>query len=134
MLALKKLAKSQVEQLTEIEYDMSFLKEIFDTVYFLKGRVTGLSGKVNKIDAMGTCRDGLSIKELIFRIDSLEERDTRLNSLEREGSTESSIAHMEGRVEELDITQRTMLKHFSKLTTIEAIKGEMAEMNTRSQA
>ena len=68
---------------------------------------------VHGIDASDPPGDGLPIKELKFGVDSLEERVTRSNSSERGGSSESSITHMEGRAEEIDITQKTMLKLFS---------------------
>ena len=45
---------------------------------------------------MNTCLDGLAIKELIFRVDSLKKRATQPSSLEREGSSESSVTYMEG--------------------------------------
>lgn len=74
MLTRKSAPKSQVDRLTLIEEDMLFLKEIHDTVSFLEGRVTKLNKKVEGIDTIGACLDGLSIKELMYRVDSLEER------------------------------------------------------------
>ena len=73
MLTRKSAPKSQVDRLTLIEEDM-FLKEIHDTVSFLEGQVTKLNKKVEGIDTIGACLDGLSIKELMYRVDSLEER------------------------------------------------------------
>lgn len=52
------------------------------------------------------------------------------------GSPNSSVAHIEDHVEEVDDLQKTMLKLFNKLaedfvTTIDTIKGEMIEINTQ---
>ena len=71
---------------------------------------------VDGIDEIDTPLDGLPIKDLTFYIDSFEERATQSNSLKRRGSPENSNTHKEGRVEELDIKQKIMLKLFSDLT------------------
>ena len=71
---------------------------------------------VDGIDAIDTPLDGLPIKDLTFYIDSFEERATQSNSLKRRGSYENSNTHKEGRVEELDIKQKIMLKLFSDPT------------------
>ena len=55
------------------------------------------------------------MKDLTFDIDSFEERATQSNSSKRRGSPENSNTHREGRVEELDIKQKIMLKLFSNL-------------------
>ena len=115
---------------------MLFLKEVPDTIRFLEARVTELNGKVVEIDAMGNRLDGLPIKELMFRVASLEERVAPTSSSRPASSPDSSIAHKEGRGEEFDELQNTMLKLFNGLadesrTTIDAIQEKMAEMNTR---
>lgn len=74
---------------------MLFLKEAPNTVCFLEERTMELNEKFGGIDVVSTCLVGLPIKELIFKVDSLEERATQSNSLERGGSSESSVAHME---------------------------------------
>lgn len=65
---------------------MLFLKEVFD-IGILEERVVELNENVTGIDAMSTRLDGLSIKELIFRIDSLKERAAQPNRLESRGSS-----------------------------------------------
>ena len=71
---------------------------------------------VDGIDAIDTPLDGLPIKDLTFYIDSFEERATQSNCLKRRGSYDNSNTHRDGRVEELDIKQKIMLKLFSDLT------------------
>ena len=115
---------------------MLFLKEVPDTVRFLEAQVTELNGKVVEIDAMGNRLDGLPIKELMFRVASLEERVSPTSSTRPASSPDSSVAHKEGRGEEFDELQNTMIKLFNGLadefrTTIDAIQEKMAEMNTR---
>ena len=68
------------------------------------------------IDAINAPLDGLPIKDLTFDSDSFEERATQSNSSKRRGSPENSNTHREGRVEEIDIKQKIMLKLFSDLT------------------
>lgn len=58
-----------------------------------------------------------------------------MSSLECVGNLESSVAHMEGHVEEQNGSQKTMMNLFNKMvdefiTTIDAIRGEMTEMYT----
>ena len=85
---------------------------------------------------MGNCLDGLSIKELMFWVYLLEERVSPTSSLGFAGSPDSSITHhKEGRGEEFNQLENTMMKLFNELadefkTTIDGIKGDMAEMNT----
>ena len=71
---------------------------------------------VDGIDAIDAPLDGLPIKDLTFDIDSFEERATQSNSSKRRGSLENSNTHRVGRVKELDIKQKIMLKLFSDLT------------------
>ena len=72
----------------------------------------------------------------MFRVDSLEERVTSTSSSRPAGSPDSSVAHKEGRGEEFNELQNTMMKLFNGLadkfrTTIDVIQEKMAEMNTR---
>ena len=53
MSTTKLTPKSQADRLTLVEEEMLFLKEVPDTVRFLKARVKKLSGKVVEIDAHG---------------------------------------------------------------------------------
>ena len=55
---------------------MMFLKEMPDTVHFIENRLVKLDRKIGSIDAINARLDGLSIKKLIFRVDSLEGRVT----------------------------------------------------------
>ena len=65
---------------------------------------------------MGNCLDGFSIKELMFRVASLEERVAPMSSSRSAGSPDSSVAHTEGRGKEFDELQNTIIKLFNGLT------------------
>ena len=115
---------------------MLFFKEVPDTVCFLEARLMELNEKVEEIDTMSNRLDGLLIKELMFRVDSLKERVTPTSSSRPVGSSDSFVAHKEGCGEEFDELKNTMMKLFNGLadefrTTIDAIQGKMAKMNTR---
>ena len=113
-----------------------FLKEVPDTIHFLEARVTELNGKVVEIDAMGNCLDGLPIAELMFRVTSLEERVAPTSSPKPSGGLDSSVVHKEGRGEEFDVLQNTMMSLFNGLadefrTTIDDMQEKMSAMSTR---
>ena len=136
MSTSKSTPKAQADRLTLIKEEMLFLKEVPDTIRFLEARVKELSGKVVEIDAMGNRLDGLSIAELMFRVTSLEEKVTPTSSPRPSGSLDSSVAHKEGRGEEFDVLQNTMMSLFNGLadefrTTINDIQERMATMSTR---
>ena len=95
MSTTKSTLKLQADRLTLIE-EMLFLKEVSDTVRFLETEVMELNGKVVEIDVMGNRLDGLPIKELMFRVASLEERVAPTSSSRPAGSPDSSVAHKEG--------------------------------------
>ena len=85
---------------------------------------------------MGNRMDGLPIKELMFQMDSLEERVAPTSNSRPAGSPNSSIAYKEGHSEEFDELQNTMMKLFNGLAdefkiTIDAVQEKMVEMNTR---
>ena len=98
--------------------------------------MTELNGKVREIDTVGNRLDGLPIKELMFLLDSLEERVAPTSSSRPAGNPDSSVAHKEGCGENFDKLKNPMMKLFNGLadkfrTTIDAIQEKMAEMNTR---
>ena len=136
MSATKSTPKAQADWLTLIEEEMLFLKEVPDTLRFLEAWVTELSGKVIEIDAMGNCLDGLLNPEMMFRVTLLEERVAPTSSPKPSRSLDSSVAHKEGRGEEFDVLQNTMMSLFNGLayefrTTIDDIQERMASMSTR---
>ena len=134
MSTKKSTPKSQADQLILIEEEMLFLKEVPNTARFLERRVTKLNEKFERIN--GQSRGWVPIKKLMFRVDMLEERVTQKSSSRPVGSLDNSVAHKEGRGKELDKLQKTMMMLFNELanefrTTVDYIKGEMADMNTR---
>ena len=70
---------------------------------------------IDGIEAIDAHLDGFPIKDLMFDV-SFEERATRSNNKKRGGSSENSTTHIKKRVEELDITQKIMLKLFRHRT------------------
>ena len=94
---------------------MLFLKEVPDTIRFLEPQMKELSGKVVEIDAMGNHLNGLPIAELMFRVTSLEEKVAPTSSPRPSSSPDSSVAHKEGRGEEFDLLQNTMMSLFNGL-------------------
>ena len=136
MSTTKLALKSQADRLTLIEEKMLFLKEVPDTIRFLKARVKELNGKVVEIDAMGNRLDGLPIAELMFRVTSLEEKVAPTSCPRPSGSPDSYVAHKERRGEEFDVLQNTMMSLFNGLadefkTTIDDIQEKMSAMSTR---
>ena len=136
MSTTKSTPKAQADRLMLIEEEMLFLKEVPDTLRFLEKRVIEMSEKVVEIDAMGNRLDGLPIAELMFRVTSLEERVAPTSSPKSSGSSDSSIAHIEGRGEEFDVLQNTMMSLFNGLadefrTKFDDIQDRMASMSTR---
>ena len=136
MSTTKSTPKSQADQLTLIEEEMLFFKEVPDSICFLEARVTKLNGKVVEIDAMGNRLDGLPIAELMFRVTTLEERVAPTSSPRPYGSPDSFVAHKEGRGEKFDVLQNTMMSLFNGLanesrTTIDDIQEKMSVMSTQ---
>ena len=85
---------------------------------------------------MGNRLDGLSIAELMFRVTSLEKRVVPTSSPRPSGSPDSFVAHREGRDEEFDVLQNTMMSLFNGLadefkTTIDDIQENMSVMSTQ---
>ncbi|TYK02288.1 uncharacterized protein E5676_scaffold18G00960 [Cucumis melo var. makuwa] len=109
----------------------SFIK--VDEVRFPQTWLEGLEEKVGEVNALNARVDGLPISELALRVDLLKHKTTQVGSFELGSSSLSSVAHMEERIEELDYSQKTMLKLFSDLSNdfiamIETIKTKMADM------
>ena len=61
MSTTKSTPKEKADRLTLIEEEMLFLKEVPDTVCFLETRVTEFNEKVEGINAMGNCLNGILI-------------------------------------------------------------------------
>ena len=136
MSTTKSTPKSQADRLTLIDEEMLFFKEVPNTIRFLEARVTELNGKVVEIDAMGNRLDGLPIAELMFRVTSLEEKVAPTSRPRPSGSPDNSIAHKEGRGEECDVLQNSIMSLFNGLadefrTTIDDIQEKMSVMSTR---
>ena len=83
---------------------------MLDKLWFLQTRLDGLDEKFEGLDTLNAQIDELPINELTLRVDSLEHKVAQEGSFERGGDSMSSVAHIEECVEELDCSQKTMLK------------------------
>ncbi|TYK03044.1 uncharacterized protein E5676_scaffold46G001390 [Cucumis melo var. makuwa] len=130
--------KAQRDRLVEIEEQMLYLVEVPDSIRYLESRVDEISEKANMIDAVAGRVEGLPIKELLARVDALEENTNarRTINYERGESSSGFAAHMEERVSELDNTQKTLLEMINGMSedfkvTLDVVRNEIADVNAR---
>ncbi|KAA0055059.1 senescence-specific cysteine protease sag39 [Cucumis melo var. makuwa] len=106
-------SKAQKDRLVELEEHMLYLVEVSDSIRYLESRLDEIFKKTNTIDAVAGHVEGLPIQ------DSL-----------------GFVAHMEGRVNELDSSQKTLLEMINGMSedfraTLDVVRNEIADMNTR---
>ncbi|KAA0059143.1 uncharacterized protein E6C27_scaffold430G00550 [Cucumis melo var. makuwa] len=130
--------KAQRDRLVEIEEQMLYLVEVPDSIRYLESRVDEISEKANMIDAVAGRVEGLPIKELLARVDALEENTNarRTINYERGESSSGFAAHMEERVSELDNAQKTLLEMINGMSedfkvTLDVVRNEIADVNAR---
>ncbi|TYK29873.1 uncharacterized protein E5676_scaffold208G001250 [Cucumis melo var. makuwa] len=130
--------KAQRDRLVEIEEQMLYLVEVPDSIRYLESRVDEISEKANMIDAVAGRVEGLPIKELLARVDALEENTNarRTINYERGESSSGFGAHMEERVGELDNAQKTLLEMINGMSedfrvTLDVVRNEIADVNAR---
>ncbi|KAA0062982.1 uncharacterized protein E6C27_scaffold468G00790 [Cucumis melo var. makuwa] len=130
--------KAQRDRLVEIEEQMLYLVEVPDSIRYLESRVDEISEKANMIDAVAGRVEGLPIKELLARVDALEENTNarRTINYERGESSSGFAAHMEKRISELDNTQKTLLEMINGMSedfkvTLDGVRNEIADVNAR---
>jgi len=136
MSTAKQLTKSQVDRLVEIEEQMLYLREVPDALRFLETRVQEISEKADGIDAVAGRLDGMPVKELMLRVETLETKAARPSSFERGDSSSNSVAHMEERVEELDSSQKAIIQMVTDLSedfraALDVVRTEIADVSTR---
>ena len=104
MSTAKQMGKTHNERLMEIEEQMLYLVEVPDSISSLETRLDEISKKVDAINAVSDCLDGLPIQDLLTRVDTLESQVMRTGNVtyERGNSSLGFAAQMEERVMELD--------------------------------
>ncbi|KAA0053384.1 uncharacterized protein E6C27_scaffold428G00460 [Cucumis melo var. makuwa] len=115
---------------------MLYLVEVPDSIRFLESRLKEIAEKTDMIDAVAGRVEGLSIQELLARVDTLEGTVGRTGSHERGDSSTGSVAHIEERVQELDSSQKALLEIINGMledfrATLDVVKNEIAYVNAR---
>ncbi|KAA0052177.1 uncharacterized protein E6C27_scaffold1589G00480 [Cucumis melo var. makuwa] len=115
---------------------MLYLVEVPDSIRYLEARLEEISEKADTIDVVTGRVEGLPIQELLARVDTLEANVGRTINYEYEDSLSGFVAHMEGRVNELDSSQKTLLKMINGMledfrATLDVVRNEIAYVNTR---
>ncbi|KAA0031850.1 senescence-specific cysteine protease sag39 [Cucumis melo var. makuwa] len=115
---------------------MLYLVEVPVSIRFLESRLEEIAEKIDMIDAVAGRVEGLSIQELLARVDTLEGTVGRIGSHERGDSSTGSVAHIEERVQELDSSQKTLLEMINGMSedfraTIDVVRNEIADVNAR---
>ncbi|KAA0055407.1 uncharacterized protein E5676_scaffold1428G00300 [Cucumis melo var. makuwa] len=108
--------KAQRDRLVELEEQMLYLVEVPDSIRFLESRLEEIAEKNDMIDPVAGRVEGLSIQELLARVDTLEGTVGRTGSHERGDSSTGSVAHIEERVQELDNSQKTLLEMINDMS------------------
>uniref|UniRef100_A0A9I9EE14 Senescence-specific cysteine protease sag39 n=1 Tax=Cucumis melo TaxID=3656 RepID=A0A9I9EE14_CUCME len=115
---------------------MLYLVEVPVSIRFLESRLEEIAEKIDMIDAVAGRVEGLSIQELLARVDTLEGTVGRIGSHERGDSSTGSVAHIEERVQELDSSQKTLLEMINGMSedfraTLDVVRNEIADVNAR---
>ncbi|KAA0058303.1 uncharacterized protein E6C27_scaffold274G006370 [Cucumis melo var. makuwa] len=128
--------KTQKDRLVELEEQMLHLVEVPDSIRYLESRLEEIFDETDTIDAVTGRVEGLPIQELLARVDTLEANVGRTVNYEYGDSSLGFVAHMEGRVNELDGSQKTLLEMINGMSedfraTLDAVRNEIADVNTR---
>ncbi|KAA0066690.1 senescence-specific cysteine protease sag39 [Cucumis melo var. makuwa] len=115
---------------------MLYLVKVPDFIHYLESRLGEISEKTDIIDAVAGRVEGLPIQELLARVDTLEANVGRLGNYEYGDSSSGFVAHMEGRVNEVDNAKKTLLEMINDMSedfraTFDVIRNEIADVKTR---
>ncbi|KAA0036720.1 reverse transcriptase [Cucumis melo var. makuwa] len=115
---------------------MLYLVEVSDSIRYLESRLDEISEKTDTIDMVAGRVEGLPIQELLARVDTLEVNVGRTGNYEYEDSSLGFFAHMEGRINELDNSQKTLLEMIHDMSedfraTLDVFRNKIADVNTR---
>ncbi|KAA0062566.1 senescence-specific cysteine protease sag39 [Cucumis melo var. makuwa] len=130
-------SKAQRDRLVELEEQLLYLAEVSDSIRFLESRLEEIAEKTDIIDAVADRVEGLPIKELLARVDTLEGNVGRTVNYEYRDSSSGFVAHMKGRVNELDSSQKTILEMINDMSEdfraiLDVVRNEIADVNTRA--
>ncbi|KAA0062485.1 uncharacterized protein E5676_scaffold325G00830 [Cucumis melo var. makuwa] len=111
-------------------------RDVPDSIRFLESRLEEISEKSVTIDALADRVKGLSIQELLARVDTLEGKVGRTSSHKLRDSLTSFIAHIEECVLELDSSQKTLLEMINGMledfqATVDVVRNEIVDVKTR---
>ncbi|KAA0047605.1 Endo-1,4-beta-xylanase A [Cucumis melo var. makuwa] len=128
--------KAQKDRLVELEEQMLYLVKVPHSIRYLESRLNEISEKTDIIDAVAGRVEGLQLQELLARVDTLEENVGRTVNYEYGDSSSGFVAHMEGRVNVLDSSQKTLLEMINSMledfqATLDVVRSEIADVNTR---
>ncbi|TYK28632.1 uncharacterized protein E5676_scaffold2030G00580 [Cucumis melo var. makuwa] len=128
--------KAQRDRLVELEEQMLYLVEVPNSIRFLESRLEEIAEKADTIDAVAGRVKGLSIQELLARVDTLEGKVGRTGSHERGDSSTGSVAHIEEHVQELDSSQMTLLEMINGMpkdcrATLDVVINEIVDVSAR---
>ncbi|TYK07348.1 uncharacterized protein E5676_scaffold202G00640 [Cucumis melo var. makuwa] len=115
---------------------MLYLVEVSDSIRYLESRLDEISEKTDTIDMVAGRVEGLPIQELLARVDTLEVNVGRTGNYEYGDSSLGFFAHMEGRINELDSSQKTLLEMIHDMSedfraTLDVVRNKIADVNTR---
>lgn len=77
-------------------------EEVSDNLRYVESWMDEISNKAGRIDVVNASINGLAIRELVLRVETLEDKVKRTDNFRCGENSSSLIAHMEERVEELD--------------------------------
>ncbi|TYK07966.1 uncharacterized protein E5676_scaffold265G00940 [Cucumis melo var. makuwa] len=101
-----------------------------------QSRLDEISDKTDTIDAVAGRVKGLPIQELLARVDTLQANVGRTSNDEYVDSSSGFVAQMEGRVNELDSSEKTLLDMINGMSedfraTLDVVKNGIADVNTK---
>ncbi|KAA0042047.1 senescence-specific cysteine protease sag39 [Cucumis melo var. makuwa] len=136
MSSMNPSGKAQKDELVKLEEHMLYLVEVSDFIRYLESRLDEISEKTDTIDAVAGHVEGLPIQELLVRVDTLEVNVGRTDNYKYGDSSSGFVAHMEGRVNELDSFQKTLLEMINSMSedfraTFDVVSNEIAGVNAR---
>ncbi|KAA0060455.1 uncharacterized protein E6C27_scaffold22G002820 [Cucumis melo var. makuwa] len=112
---------------------MLYLVEVLDSICYLESRLKEIFEKADTIDVVASRVEELLIQELLTRVDTLEANAGSTGNNEYEDSSSNFVAQMEERVNELDSSQKTLLKMINGMSedfraTLDVVRNEIADV------
>ncbi|XP_022981546.1 uncharacterized protein LOC111480631 [Cucurbita maxima] len=136
MSTAKQLGKSQADRLVKIEDQLLYSNEVLDRMKLLESCMNEIAIKADKINEMTGRLEAMSVRELMIRVETLEEKAATVGGFEYGDSSTGFVARMEERIEDLKDNQQTIVQMVSEMSkglraTIGVVKAEVADLNTK---